>query len=51
MRVWGGEYRDELILNVTVLDVRAWGVEYREGLILNITVFNVRDGEWNIESN
>jgi len=24
-RVWGGQYREELILNVTVLVVRVWG--------------------------
>jgi len=23
-RVWGGEYREELIMNVTVFVVRAW---------------------------
>ena len=24
VRVWGGQYREELILNVTVLVVRTW---------------------------
>jgi hypothetical protein len=24
VRVWGGEYREELILNVTVFVVRVW---------------------------
>jgi hypothetical protein len=24
VRVWGGQYREELILNVTVLVVRVW---------------------------
>ena len=37
-RVWGGQYREELILNVTVLVVRVWGGEYREEPILNDTV-------------
>jgi hypothetical protein len=26
VRVWGGEYREEMILNVTVFFVRVWGV-------------------------
>ena len=42
IRVWGGEYREELILNVTVFVVIVLGGEYREELILNITVFVVR---------
>jgi hypothetical protein len=25
VRVWGGQYREELILNVTVFVVRFWG--------------------------
>jgi len=25
VRVWGGEYREELTLNVTVFFVRVWG--------------------------
>jgi hypothetical protein len=24
VRVWGGQYREELILNITVLVVRVW---------------------------
>jgi len=36
------EYREELILNVTVLVVRVWGGQYREELILNVTVCVVR---------
>ena len=52
MWVWEGEYREELILNVTVFVVRVWGGEYREELILNVTVFVVRaQGEGNIERN
>ena len=52
MRVWGGHYREELILNITVFVVRVWGGQYREELILNITVFYVRfRGEGNIERN
>jgi hypothetical protein len=39
--MWGGEYREELILNVTVFVVRMWGGEYREELKGNITVFDV----------
>jgi len=44
--VWGGQYREELILNVTVLVVRIWGGQYREELILNVTVFVVRVWRW-----
>jgi hypothetical protein len=33
--------RKDMILNVTVLDVRFWGGEYREELILNVTMFVV----------
>ena len=51
MRVWGGQYREELILNVTVFVVRVWGGHYREELILNVTVFDVGSGECNIERN
>jgi acyl-CoA thioesterase FadM len=40
--VWGVEYKEELILNITVIFVRSWGVEYREELILNDTLFFVR---------
>jgi len=29
VRVWGGQYREVLILNVTVFVVRVWGVQYR----------------------
>ena len=25
VRVWGGQYREELILNVTLFVVRVWG--------------------------
>jgi len=46
MRVWGGQYREELILNVTVFVVRMWGGQYREELILNVTVFVVRVWRW-----
>ena len=42
VRVWGGQYREELILNVTVFVVRVWGVQYKEELILNVTLFVVR---------
>jgi len=42
VRVCGGEYTEELILNITVFVVRVWGVEYREELLLNVTVFVVR---------
>ena len=38
VRVWGGEYREDLIVNVTVFVVRVWGGQYREELILNVTV-------------
>ena len=36
--VWGGQYREVLILNVTVFVVRVWGGQHREVLILNVTV-------------
>ena len=42
MRVCGRQYREELILNVTVFVVRVWGGQYREELLLNITVRVVR---------
>jgi hypothetical protein len=42
VRVWGGQYREELILNVTVLVVMFSERQYREELILNVTVFVVR---------
>ena len=42
VRVWGGQYRQELILNVTLCFVRVWGGQYREELIVNVTVFVVR---------
>jgi len=38
VRVLGGQYREELILKVTVFVVRVWGGQYREELILNVTV-------------
>ena len=31
VRVWGGQYREELILNVTVLFVRVWRREIQRG--------------------
>ena len=36
------QYREELILNVTVFVVRFWGGLYREELVLNVTVCVVR---------
>ena len=39
VRVWGGQYREELILNVIVFVVRVWGEQYREELIQNVAVF------------
>ena len=41
-RISRGQYKEELILNVTVFVVRVWGKQYREVLIMNITVFFVR---------
>jgi hypothetical protein len=38
----GGQYREELILNITVFVVRSGGGQYREELILNVTVIVVR---------
>ena len=45
------QYREELILSVTVFVVRVWGGQYREKLILNVTVFVARVTECNIERN
>jgi len=39
LKVWAGQYREELILNVTVFLVRVWGWQYREELLMNITEF------------
>ena len=50
-RVWRGQYREELILNVTVYVVRVWGGQCREELILNVTVFVSGSGEGNVERN
>jgi len=41
VRVWGGQYGEELIMNVTVFVVRAWGGQYRV-LILNVTLLVLR---------
>jgi glycine cleavage system protein P-like pyridoxal-binding family len=41
VRVWGGKYREELKLNVTVFVVRV-REQYGEELLLNVTVFFVR---------
>jgi len=30
VRIWGGQYREELILNDTVFVVRVWGGQYRD---------------------
>jgi hypothetical protein len=38
VRFWGGEYREELILNITAFVLRVWGGEYREEIILIVTV-------------
>ena len=40
----GWQYREELILNVTVFVVRVCGEQYREKLILNVTVFLLGSG-------
>jgi len=40
----GGQYREELILNVTVFIVRGWGGQYREELILKVTLFFLGSG-------
>ena len=49
--VWVGQYREELILNDSVLFVRVWEGQYREELILNVTVFVVSVWGCNIERN
>ena len=50
VRVWGRQFREELILNVTVF-FRVWGGQCREVLILNVTVFVSGSGEGNVERN
>ena len=42
------EYREELILDITVFVLRVWGGQYREELMLNVTVFGVRVWRWGI---
>jgi len=51
VRVWGEQYREELILNITLFVVCDLGLQYGEELILNITVFCVVSGEGNIRGN
>jgi len=41
VRVWEGQYREELIQNVTVFVVRVWEGQYREELKQNVTLFVV----------
>jgi len=41
MSAWGGQYGEELILNVTVFVVCVCGGQYREELILYVTVLVV----------
>ena len=50
-RVWEEQFREELILNVSVFVVRVWGGQCREELILNVTVFVSESGKSNIERN
>jgi len=38
VRAWVGQYREELILNFTVIGVSVWGVKCRLELILNVIV-------------
>jgi len=47
----GRQYRQELIVYVTLFVVRVWEGKYREELILNVTVFVVRFWGGNIERN
>ena len=42
VRVWGGQYREELICESYCVCCECLGGQYREDLILNITVFVVR---------
>jgi len=39
VRFWEWQFREKLILNITVLVVRVWERQFREELILKITVF------------
>ena len=47
----GVQYREELILDVTVFVLMVWGEQYREELKLNVTVFVVSCEKSNIERN
>ena len=40
--VSGGQYREELILKVTVFVVGVWGGLYRQEMILNVNEFVVK---------
>jgi len=40
--VWEGQYREDLILNITSFVVMFWEVQYTEELILNVTVVVMR---------
>ena len=51
VRVWGGQYREELILNVTLFFVRVWGRQKREELLQNVTVCCEDLAVGNIERN
>jgi hypothetical protein len=43
VRVWEGQFMEELIINIILIVVNFCGVEYREELILNITAFFYQD--------
>jgi hypothetical protein len=55
--VWKGEYREDAILNITVIVVGtvflrgSHGRQYREEMLLNFSVFSVDLWEGNMERN
>ena len=42
VRICEGQYREALVLNITVLVMNFWGVEYGEERLLYVTVCVVR---------
>jgi len=38
------QYREELILNITVFVVRVWAGQYRDDLLMNVILFSESGG-------
>ena len=41
VKVWGEQYREELVLNVPLFVLRVWAGQYREKQTLNVDKFYV----------